>query len=314
MSTKRYTAAFLAGDGVGPELVAETTRLVAAVSRLHGFTVNDVHPAFGSEAFVRHGHPLPRSTRDACLDANAVLVAAPREPALEQLAAELDLRATVTWVRAPERTDLLLVSPLVDDASAWTIERAFDLARRRRAHVTSVDTDARWRELVAEAAERHDGLKVQHVTVSAGLPALAFERDRFDVVVSGTLFADALVEVAASRERGPRVVATARLAEHGPDLFLPVHGAARKIAGQGIANPSSMLLAAALMLGVGLGERGAAETLQRAVVHALGSGVRTADMQGRGLAGTTRDFTRVVLNELPHAVTNAEFLREAYAQ
>ena len=43
----------------------------------------------------------------------------------------------------------------------------------------------------------------------------------------------------------------------------PAHGAAEDIAGQGVANPASMLLAAALMLGEGLGERGAAETLER---------------------------------------------------
>ena len=310
MSTKRYTVACLAGDGVGPELVGEATSLVAAVSRFHGFVVDDVHPAFGSEAFVRYGHPFPRSTRDACLDADAVLVGAPREPALERLAGELDLRATVTWVRAPRGDDVLLVSPVSEDASAWTVARAFELARRRRARLTSVDVGGDWRALVDEAAQGHDGLTVEHLSVAEGLPALAFECGRFDVVVTGALFADALVDVAASRVQGARVVASARLAEHGPGLFLPDHGAAHAIAGQGVANPSSMLLAAALMLGAGLGEHSAAETLQGGVLGAFGHRARTPDMGGRG---TTRDFTKVVRRGLPHAVTNAEFLREAYA-
>lgn len=314
MSAKRYTVACLAGDGIGPELMGEATRLVQAVSRFHGFKVDDVHPAFGGEAFVRHGQPLPRATREACMNAAALLVASPREPALDRLAGELDLRAAVTWVRAANDTDVLVVSPLTEDAAAWTIARAFELARRRRAHVASVDEDGAWRDLVDAAAERHDGLAVEHLSVAAGLPALAFERHRFDVVVTGTLFAGALTDVASSAEHGrPRVVATARLAEHGPGMFMPVHGAARHIAGQGVANPSSMLLATALMLGVGLGEHGASETLQGAVIAALGNGVRTFDMRGRGLAGTTRDFTKSVQKELPHAVTNAEFLREAYA-
>jgi 3-isopropylmalate dehydrogenase len=313
VSAKRYTVACLAGDGIGPELTAEACRLVAAVSRFHGFVVDDVHPAFGGEAFVRYGHPLPRATRDACLDADAVLVAAPREPALGRLEDELDLRAAVTWVRTPTGGDLLLMSPLTDDASRWTVERAFDLARRRRAHVASVDAGRGWRDLVDEVAEGHDGLGVEHLSVGSGLPALAFDRERFDVVVTGELFADALVEVATSSEQRPRVVASARIAEHGPGIFLPAHGAARQIAGQGVANPSSMLLAAALMLGVGLGEQSAAETLQGAVLGAFGNRVRTPDMRGRGIAGTTRDFTKVVIDQLPTALQNAEFLQRATA-
>src|SRR5204863_2334651 len=38
-----YTVACLAGDGVGPELMAEACRTLAEVSRLHGFRVEDVH-------------------------------------------------------------------------------------------------------------------------------------------------------------------------------------------------------------------------------------------------------------------------------
>lgn len=313
MSTKRYTLACLAGDGVGPELVGEATSLVAAVSRLHGFVVDDVHPAFGGEAFVRYGQPLPRSTRDTCLAADAVLVGAPREPALERLVAELDLRATVTWICVPGGADLMLLSPLTEDAAPWTVETAFALARRRRARVTSVDAGRGWHDLVEQTAEVNDAMGVEHLTVAEGLTALAFERERFDVVVTGVLFADALVDVASSEVRGSPVVASARLAEHGPGLFLHDHGAARAIAGQGVANPSSILLAAAMMLSVGLGEQSAAETLQGAVLQAFGDGHRTGDMRGRGLAVTTRDFTKVVRNGLPHAVTNAEFRRQAFA-
>lgn len=312
MSAKRYGVACLAGDGIGPEVMAEAARLVTAVSRLHGFTVDDVHAPFGGEALVRHGHPLPKSTRDACLGADAVLVASPREPALVRLEADLDLRATVTWVRFAPRGDLLLLSPLDDEASRWTVERAFELARRRRARVTSVAPNREWRELVDDVAAHHDGLAVEHMTVASGLPALAFDRERFDIVVTGSLLADALVDVATSSEQGPRVAATGRLAEHGPGLFMPTHGAARAIAGQGVANPSSFLLAAALMLGAGLGEHSAADTLQGAVFGAF-SGARTADMAGRGVARTTRDFASVVMQGLPSAVRNAEFPREAFA-
>ncbi len=94
---------------------------------------------------------------------------------------------------------------------------------------------------------------------------------------------------------------------------MPVHGAAEDIAGQGVANPASMLLAAALLLGEGLRERRAAETLTGAVLHAYGNGTRTPDMVSTGVGATTREFTDVVLSALPGSLTNAEFYREAVA-
>jgi isocitrate/isopropylmalate dehydrogenase len=71
-----------------------------------------------------------------------------------------------------------------------------------------------------------------------------------------------------------------------------------------------MLLAAALMLSEGLGERTAGRTLERAVSHAIADGWRTADLQGRGLASTTRDFMDAVLDLMPTARTDVEFLAE----
>jgi isocitrate/isopropylmalate dehydrogenase len=69
-----------------------------------------------------------------------------------------------------------------------------------------------------------------------------------------------------------------------------------------------MLLAAALMLSEGLGERAAGCTLERAVSSALASGVRTADLTvARGPAATTRDFMDAVLELMPTTRTDVEF-------
>ena len=125
-------------------------------------------------------------------------------------------------------------------------------------------------------------------------------------------FAEPLAGVTANGRR-PRVVATGRLARSGPGVFAPTHGAAEEIAGQGVANPASMLLAAALMLGEGLGERRAAETLTGALLDASGYGAVTPDVVETGVGATTRQFADVVLAQLPFAWTNAEFYREAVA-
>jgi 3-isopropylmalate dehydrogenase len=312
-TSRTYTVACLAGDGVGPELMAEACRALAEVSRMHGFRVDDVHVTFGSEALSRSGHPLPASTRDAYLAADAVLVAVDEEPVRRQVEAELDLRAAVSRVRFGQRGDVRVVYALSADSSEWTVDRAFEVARASRARVASVDEDAGFRELVDRAAARHDGVAVEHYTPAAGLPALAFDPERFDVVVTGSVFGDAVAEVASLLDREPHVVATGKLAANGPGLFSPGHDKSHEIAGHGVADPSSMLLAVAVMLGEGLGEHGAAETLAAAVCDACGDGLPPLRRLVQGVAATTRQFTDSVLATLPSTHANAEFLRESRA-
>ncbi len=122
----------------------------------------------------------------------------------------------------------------------------------------------------------------------------------------------ALAGVAAGTDGDRRVVATALLASHGPSVFAADHGRAGAIAGQGVANPSSLLLAAALMLSEGLDEPSAGETLARAVTLALGNGVRTPDLVSAGVGATTREFTDIVLRLFQVATPGAEFSREAW--
>ena len=255
MRARRYKIACLAGDGIGPELMAEASRAVEAVSRLHGFAVDEAHVPFGGDAVRRFGHPLPPATRAACREADAVLIAATREPALEGVKAELDLTWRVTRVRLAREGDIALVSPVAEDAEQIAIERAFRLARERSAKVTSVGTSPEWFAAVQAATERHAGVIVEHVPVELVLPVLAGDPARFDV----------------------------------------------------IANPMAMLLAASLMLGEGLGERAAAQTLERGVAEAIEGGVRTPDLVESGAAATTRQFMDVLLAGLPSARRDTEF-------
>ena len=52
---RSYKVACLAGDGHGPELMAQATRALRKVARMHGFAIEDVHVPFGSEALTRFG-------------------------------------------------------------------------------------------------------------------------------------------------------------------------------------------------------------------------------------------------------------------
>src|SRR6476659_8015134 len=66
----------IAGDGIGPEVVAEGVRVLERVAAKfkHEFSM---HPApFGGAAIDLHGDPLPQTTLDLCLAADAVLLGA----------------------------------------------------------------------------------------------------------------------------------------------------------------------------------------------------------------------------------------------
>jgi 3-isopropylmalate dehydrogenase len=66
----------LAGDGIGPEVIAEGKRCLLAVSERfnHRFELTDA--SFGGAAIDAHGDPLPDSTLRSCLSADAILLGA----------------------------------------------------------------------------------------------------------------------------------------------------------------------------------------------------------------------------------------------
>jgi 3-isopropylmalate dehydrogenase len=305
--TRRYVVACLAGNGIGPEMIAEASRALAQVSRLHGFVVEEVHPPFGGEALARSGHPLPPATRRATLGAHAVLVAGASEPALAGIRADLDLAASVHRVLVGGGADLTVFAPLHDSTADWTIERAFAAARARTGRLVSVGVDAAWRSRVERAAEHHDGVALTQLPLAHALHALTTAPAEIDVVVTQGVLADALAEAPSLGARAHRLTASGLLSPSGPGLYGPAHGPAHDIAGQGVANPSEMLLAASLLLGEGFGRRAAAETLEASLAAALRRPLRTPDMAGTGVAATTREFVDVVLGLLQSARRDTEF-------
>src|SRR5207249_1821939 len=160
----------------------------------------------------------------------------------------------------------------------FAVAQAFELARARRARVTAVGEGRAWEVVVEREAERHPGVQVERSTPSRALPALMDTPDRVGVIVPQAGFGEGVSDLAAASRNGSRIVASGRLSRTGPGVFGPTRGSAPDIAGQGVANPSGMLLAASLMLFEGLGERAAGRTLERAITHAIADGWRTADL------------------------------------
>jgi isocitrate/isopropylmalate dehydrogenase len=301
------TVACLTGAGTAPELMAEATLALDAVARLHGLSLDEVHVPFGGVAVARGGQAFPSSTRSAVLAADAVLVAGAEEPALAEVMAELDLRARVTEVRFGKHDDVAFVAPLEEDADEWTLEAAFRVAESRSMRLAVVG-DAAWNELAdaVAVAVAHDHVAVEHLSPRVALPLAAFNPSRFDVVAVAPAWAEPMVEIAAAPATA-RVAAHGLLAEHGPSLFVPSPDGGFAIAGHGIVNPSSMLLAAAMLLDHGLGSPAAGATLAGAVSAALVDGPQTPDLLRRGVGATTREFTSRVVAGFQLSNRNAEF-------
>lgn len=124
--------------------------------------------------------------------------------------------------------------------------------------------------------------------------------EEFDVIVTTNLFGDILSDEAAQVVGGLGMGPAANIGEKFA-LFEPVHGAAFDIAGKNVANPSSILLSAKMMLGW-LGEKNRdnsamkeGQRIEDAVTAVLRQDKKTKDIGG-GLS--TSEFTKLVANEM----------------
>jgi len=119
---------------------------------------------------------------------------------------------------------------------------------------------------------------------------LVINPQQFDVIVTTNLFGDILSDEAAGLVGGLGLAPGANIGAKAA-IFEAVHGSAPDIAGQGIANPTAQMLAAAMMLDH-VGERDAGDRLRRAIETTIvQDNVRTKDLGGRA---STTDFARAV--------------------
>jgi isocitrate dehydrogenase (NAD+) len=118
--------------------------------------------------------------------------------------------------------------------------------------------------------------------------------DEYDVLVLPNLYGDIVSDLAAGLVGGLGVAPGANIGTEAA-VFEPVHGSAPKYAGQDKANPTALILSAALMLRH-LGETEIADAVERAVRAVIAEGETvTADLGGR--AGT-REFASAVAAEV----------------
>ncbi|HEV2592581.1 MAG TPA: isocitrate/isopropylmalate family dehydrogenase [Gaiellaceae bacterium] len=296
------TVACLAGDGVGPELMAAAARALDGVARLHSLEVADVHLPFGGEAVTRSGHALPSLTRSAYRDVDAILVASPREPALDGVKADLHLSWRIARVHFGANRDVVFFGAVDAANDGKAIARAFTCAASRRGRVACVGACAAWRDAVERERSRWGGLDVVEPTLGEALVGLKEDPAGFDVLVSESHLMTPLVDAAAHFAESKTAVAHAWLPDDGPGIFVPGSTDADEHGGFGVADPTAMLFTTSLLLAEGLRRRSASRTLERAVGEAIDTDA----------SRETRPFTDAVLELLPQARTDIEHFEGAW--
>ncbi len=178
------------------------------------------------------------------------------------------------------------------------VRLAFDLARTRRKKLTSVDkanvlsTSRLWRTIVTEIAPEYPDVELDHMLVDVTTMRLLKQPSEFDVIVTENTFGDIITDEASVLGGSLGLMPSASVGVPGGHgrrigMYEPIHGSAPRHAGTGRANPTGMILSAALMLRMSLGLEAEAEAIEKAVNDTITAGVMTQDIGG---TATTSSF------------------------
>lgn len=164
--------------------------------------------------------------------------------------------------------------------------RAFEIARKRRGHVTSIDkanvleSSRLWRETVHRIGETEfPDVLLDDMYVDNAAMQLIRAPSFFDVIVTSNMFGDILSDEASQVTGSIGLLASASLGESSRGMYEPIHGSAPDIAGKDLANPIATILSAAMMLRYSFDLGAEADFIEQAVTAVLEAGWRTADIK-----------------------------------
>jgi len=353
-----FHIAVLAGDGIGPEVMAPALEVLRKIETKSGLSFRFTEAPAGANNYLATGKSMPDSTIKLCEEADAILLGAcglpsVRYPDNTEIAPQIELRfifdlyagvrpaRLIPGVPSPivgadkrgidlvvirESTEGLFASMgkgvvthedaretlvITRKTSERLFEFSFRLAERRKARgkpgtLACVDKAnvfkafAFFRRIFDEAAKRHPDVKIDHLYVDACSAMLVKRPWDFDVMVMENMFGDIVSDITASLIGGLGMAPSADIGDKYA-VFQPCHGTAPDIMGQGKANPTGMILSAAMMLDWLADKHGvesaaeAGERIERAVDKVYAGGLKPMEFGG---SNGTADITKAVLEAL----------------
>jgi len=172
-------------------------------------------------------------------------------------------------------------------ASERIVEYAFQYAQKMgKKKVTAIHkanimklTDGLFLNCAKEVAAKYSDIQFNDKIIDAACMDLVLNPASYDVLVAPNLYGDILSDLASALVGGLGVAPGANIGKNAA-VFEAVHGSAPDIAGKDLANPTSAILSAAMML-KHLGYSQAGEKVEAAVAQAFAHGEKTADLGGK---------------------------------
>ena len=331
----KHTITLIPGDGIGPEIVAATVRVIEAT----GVDVEWETRILGAQALEKFGTTLPDDTIES-IRRNRVALKGPQMTPIGKgftsvnvgLRKALDLYANVRPIRAlpnvpcryPE-LNLVIVRENTEDlyaglehivvpgvveslkiitekASTRIAKYAFAYARANgRKKVTAVHkanimklSDGLFLECFYNVAKNFTDIEADDKIIDNCCMQLVMRPEQFDMLVMENLYGDIVSDLCAGLIGGLGLAPGSNIGEQGA-VFEAVHGSAPDIAGQGIANPTAILMSGIMMLRF-IGETDAAERAEKAMLEVFAEGkFITKDLGG---TAKTNEFARAIVERI----------------
>lgn len=336
-----YKISLITGDGIGPDLAESAITVLNSIHDRLGVQFEIKQLLAGDAALAKIGKALPDETLETIKKSDVCMKAPVGESAADVIVVlrrMLDLYANIRPAKSypnmpalKDNIDLVIVRENTEDlytgqefeianaavafrvisekASKKIAKYAFETAIQRngKKKVTCVHksnvmrkTDGLFSRVCGTVAKDYPDVQFDQLYVDACAMNLIRKPEAFDVIVTTNLFGDILSDEAAEVVGGLGMAPAANIGDDFA-LFEPVHGAAFDIAGKGIANPSSFILSAKMML-EWLGTKhkdqkcfDVAKKIEAAVYGVVKKGIKTKDIGGNK---TTKEFTNEIVSLL----------------
>jgi isocitrate dehydrogenase (NAD+) len=331
----KHTITLIPGDGIGPEIVAATVQIIEASSvdiewethiigaqalEKFGVTIPDTTIESIKRNRVALKGPLTTPIGKGftsvnvglrkALDLYANIRPVKALPNVESRYPELDLvivrentedlYAGLEHVVVPGVVESIKI--ITEKASTRIAEYAFQYAvANNRKKVTAIHkanimklSDGLFLECFYNVSKKYPNIEADDKIVDNACMQLVMRPEQFDTMVLENLYGDIVSDLCAGLIGGLGLAPGSNIGEQGA-VFEAVHGSAPDIAGQGVANPTAILMSGIMMLRH-IGEIDAAVRVEKAMMDVFIEGeFRTKDLGG---SSKTAEFAQAIIDKL----------------